>query len=538
MWFFGKSKNVLKAERDAYLNAYDEVATELNRDRRTSSIEVQGEVELLSFSKRFKLIANVRENIREFSLIGGWEDQFERNVIGKGQSLNIKTDVEGSADKANAWFRQWAKSPDAFDAHKSLGNLSRLWLTSYRRDGDVLVYFDHLGLINPGKTITFESDQLTTISNNSIDKKATQNWVSDFLNPFDRNTKDWSTWKERTGKITQSAGVLFSKFKVIIGYVVATGGGRAKSSCSFEINRDNTLNQKNECMVLPVTDCYLIYRTKRVNSYRGVTAYLAAINAIIDVKEILGFYKKRMKVQSSMALVYKTKGGDRLRNRAKAQGKDVPSITSAKTTPIKPLKNFINFFKGAIEEIDINDEITPIAMAADQQALQDVLKFIMQIEAWGQGLGRLYAHGVGESSYTAARAEANLTEVTFQDEKDLMSEFYDWLASQAFKYADSNNLATLPDNFKFTWTNWPTMPQIDPVKDTKASTDKLKAGLTTLENILGSEWKAILTQLGLEREEAEKLGLFLAEFNVKEDKNNDTSDEDDDTETIKGDTDE
>ena len=156
----GKQK---AAERRVRMNRgqYKIVDGFTERSIAPSSVETQGEDEILNSSRRGRLLNVTRNLMRNSSLFSTLMLQLESNVVG----TNGGKVILNFADAAHALavrkaFAAWTRNADFFDGN-DFNYLLKVFLKQEIIGGDLVIVFDSL-VEKSGKLIYFESDEIVS----------------------------------------------------------------------------------------------------------------------------------------------------------------------------------------------------------------------------------------------------------------------------------------------------------------------------------------------------------------------------------------
>jgi capsid protein len=469
----------------ALAGKYD--AVEANRYRRNPQVETKSEDEALDLRKRL-LSHNIGRDLeRNFAAARGIIHQFRVNVV--GSEGKIQVNIEGG-DEAAAWFNQeWARDCDFRDSLHWSTVLQNV-VAGCVREGDLLAVFDDGFIENSGKLIHFEADQIANLTPKEFTK-------------VDGYQDGW----------TQHAGIVRDKLGRVIGYL-ATG------------KRGMTVIDKVDDATLYPRDISRLPKNPwRLNQGRGVSAILTAATNFQDLYEILSKELQSAKVAAS--LVGYTKRKDAVTdwddpasgyaNLPENSGKDAATTgaegANADTPDQKNYERFEALTGGIWEYLDKEDEVEFPDFNRPNVHLAEFIESVLGHAGASMGLARAYTILRADSSYTSFRGDMILSWSTFYMlQKWLEREYADWVARKALTWAQANGkIASLPAGWErsISWA-WPTMPNVDELKEENAVKLALKNGSTDFSRLLGPDWKKKLAAYAEQINEIRALNLPLS----------------------------
>ena len=232
------------------------------------------------------------------------------------------------------------------------------------------------------------------------------------------------------------------------------------------------------------------------------------------LQDIYEMYMKELqtaKVQSSIAGVVKKK------NNAVASIIENEDMTSAdaidllggnaprsgNTGSAIMYDNFEALTGGFMEYLDSMDDFELLDFKRPQAAFAEFVKSATIRAGAALGLSKTYSTLTTDSSYTAFRGDLLMSWVTFATEqKRLERTVLDWLASKVLEFGGFD------PSLRAVWL-WPTMPQVDPEKDTRANLLKMKNGLVGYADVMGANWEESVAENAASVDYARQQGLNL-----------------------------
>lgn len=469
----------------ALAGRYD--AVETNKHRRQPQVETKSEDQTLDPRKRL-LAHNVGRDLeRNFSPARGIIHQFRINVVGADGKIQVNTP---DGENAAKWFNeQWAKDCDFRDDVHWSTQLQNI-IASSIREGDILAVFDD-GMTDEdtGKLILFEADQIASLAEAEFKK----------LPGYQNN------W-------TQDSGVVRDGMGRILGYI-ATG----KRGMSIIDKVDN-------CTFYPREYARLFKNPWRVNQGRGVPSLLTSATNIQDLYEILSKELQSAKVAAGLFGWVKredavtdfaepTTGAAFLPENAGKDAETTALESANGTDPAAPnYERLESLTGGYLEYMAPGDTAEFPDINRPNIHLKEFLDGVMGMAGASVGLARAYVLLRADSSYTSFRGDMVLSWATFYAMQKLLErQLADWVAINAIRWAIRKGLVKIASGWEraISWT-WPTMPNVDELKEENAKKQALKNGTTDFSQLLGPDWKKRLAGLAEQVNEIKRLGLPLS----------------------------
>lgn len=482
---------ILQKRLNKINNKYDAVDPNNEKLRRSPSAEIDSEEKILAPSYRGRGIAAARDLERNYSNAKSLVRQIKINTVGSLGKMRLNTAETELNSMVQDWFNgSYAKNCDARgDNH--LTDFYKLALISTLREGDVVAVFDDF-LFDDGKLWFFEADQMVEIIESEWNAQT-----------------DWVEVKNgKTIPLQQSQGVIYDSYGRVIAYAV-TGNSRGKQTVPLA-----------DAMIVPRGSAKHMMMPWRFNQLRGSADFLTIIGDMEDNYEMRAKELQTAKVASSMAGIVKKKDG--IEGSLMSMGLDPDKIIEDDTDSGEQVANAPVYDRlghltgGHMEYLADDDEFEFLKIDRPNLDTASFHDFMLQSSGSALGLAKAYSKLEADRSYTAFRGEMVMSWETFKDyQKWLERRLADWVAVKAITYAiRKKTLPRLPTGWedKVSWT-WPTMPQVDPVKENKGKETGLQNGLTDYSELLGPDWKKRMEALAEQKEYAEGLGLNLTSFN-------------------------
>jgi len=483
--------------------AYEGIGTgQDSRQRRAAPIEFAGEESQLSGYQRHQAVARGRDLHRNFGQVQAWEWQFALNVIGTGPKIRFHTDDERWNEVTARWFnRIWAATCDGKTAigarrgRRHLSALNRLELCTVLREGDVLCYFDRLGVMGgagaEGQVHYFESDHIVGIQKFSQH----QQQIQDHL--------------QMSGKPRQSEGVITDEWGRPYGYIVTPKAGQIEVPYS-------------DATILPHQDSTLLHCPWRVNQLRGVAPMLTVAGDLEDIRDFRGAVLMRARQQANLGIIVKCKNAIR-KAISRSDAGETATETAVTDTDAAAYKNYRNvekWVRGAIAYVNPEDDVSGLQLSGDSPEFSAMSEDVVNRSGYSLGLSRLHAGGKADASYSASMAEHNMGMLTWEHwRKWIERESLDWKAYKAIEWAiDTKKRPPVEGWSNFSWTGWPKSRGINPDREAKARATDLSTGVTDYSQLLGPDWKKHFDSLGEQIEYARgrniPLSLLAAEMSA------------------------
>ena len=470
-------------------NKYDATDSANEKKRRRAEIEFQGEDQLHNNYSRLKGINIARDLERNFTNARNLLKQFKLNVIGSDVKIKINTENDNINNAYADWFNgYYAKNCDSRD-DMPLTEIAQTIIATVKRDGDILVVFDDFDR-DDGRQIFFEADQICNVDAGQWSRQ--KNWT-EVVNG------------ERVPLIQENGVVTDSKGRTVA-YIASSKRGCAVVDMS-------------EASIFPTSVCKLIKSPTRFNQKRGIGELLTAANDLEDIYEMRAKELQSAKVASSIAGVVKKRDGieDAMLSSGIAADDvlDTADPGSAATTELKNYERFESLTGGFMEYLEDEDDFKILDFNRPNINAKDFFEFVLCSAGSALGLSKSYATLTPAGSYTAFRGDMLLAWTQFySDQKFMERRYFDWLAKKAISWAIRKGKllrSNLDWSNKISW-QFPKMPQVDPLKETNALNNAIKAGFTDFSEILGQNWKNKWSKFANQLQEARELELPLSVF--------------------------
>jgi len=470
------------------------------RKRRAPGIEFKGEDAQIAGATRLRSVAKARDTRRNYGGEKAAELQLGLNTVGTGPKIVVHLgDDEGNKAKAESWtrwFNGWFAKHSDGRGNRNLADQARIALNAVGREGDILVYFDDVGIIPraEGTLWYWEADQLPNLAKKSWDDNKTG--IADRLG--------------EPGPVAQKDGLIVDEYDRVRGYIAAKAAGvHGKTEMKYD-----------EVTILPADSCALLYNPWRINQRRGVSQTIEVANLYQDLERFAESMIQRSILQSYFAIKIK-KTDSVVEARDRAADNDSGSVPDETTTETGTrYKNWEKLSMNAIEYMDKDEDAEAMQLSGDLPDAEQLIEFFQGQAGWAQGMSAMYSTGKADASYSAAMAENNLTWALFNWwQKWAERYYYDWVAERAFAWGmatgriDPVETALWADSYS--WHGWPKKRAINPLQEAAARKTDLAIGAATYEDFWGPEWRKKLKLLGEQIQFSRDNGLFVSTFAPK-----------------------
>ena len=479
------------------LAKYDVTDPNVKKKRRRPQVERGKEETIQTHHQRLQAVNIGRDIERNYTSGRAQIHQIKVNVVGEMAKAQFNTEDEDWNKKAGDFFNgDWAHNCDSCE-DRHLSELGNLVIASVMREGNVVSLFDNL-LRDDGKLMFWEADQIVTVTQTE--------WANqkDHIDPLTGTDKK---------PYLQDNGVLRDKFGRVYGYCVTGKHGQ------------QTVSLK-DATILPRPAGKLLRLPWRFGQSLGIAPMLTAAAHLEDSYEMLAKELQSAKVQATFAGVIKqdnavmdfddptsTAGaGDLPEN----QGKTEAEIEEEQAGGGEE-KNYDRLEAltgGAMEYMERGDSWEPLKTERPNVHMQEFVDHVLASSGASIGLAKAYALLSADKSYTAFRGDMVLSWRTITWlQKWIERHFFDWAARQAIAWAVATgklDACTDPTWARRISWSFPTMPQVDPLKEEQAIRLRLKNGRTTYKELLGPDWENKLMQLDKEVRLLRKPDLTLA----------------------------
>lgn len=466
---------------------YDVVSTSGDGKRRTASIEIRSEDEILNASLRLKALSLTREGMRNAPQVRAIVQQLRVLIVGLlGGKLTLTTKDEEWNAAAQAAFSTCSKHIDFIDG-TCLNDSLKLIITALSAEGGDYAAVHDDGLLTGGKGSGkfrfFESDNIANF--------------------------DPSEFAVRFPGHTQSHGLIYSPEGRWVGIVLS---GKKRGKTIFSKDEAFTLTRDPDGSSY---DCPWHYgkRKWRLLQGRGISPQTVAIAALLDMYEIVSSEVVCGKLNSQIfAQVI-----DSLGITEGSDGSETVDSGAADEDAV-PVVDGEEAAAEVVEDDSDAVDTTAFTAASGAKVLNmpsgikmelldtkrpntNMIQFVEWLNGGAaavHGLARVYSGLKAETSYTAFRGEQTISWASIEEaQKELERGFLDWSGVRTLRWCiATGKLANGPSGWEtaLTWS-WPSMREVNEVDAQTAIGSKIKNYMTTYQALLGPNWKEILNQI-------------------------------------------
>lgn len=443
-----------------------------------STNESRTEDEILSPSKRGKLLDLTRNLVRNSSLFNTILGQITTNVVsttGGKIVLSVPDDELNSLLKKS--FFAYTRNVD-FYTGDSLNHLLKRVLREYIIGGDCLLLFDDKLVEDSGKIMFFESNEIVDVAKEEIEK--------------------------RYGKYaTQINGKVYSANGRHIGTVVSKSQRGSEladpSKCYFLKKDPNASSLENGWF----------HFSCNWREGRGVSQAASAIATIHQLEDLVQseLMASRRNSQIFCWLTQNNKPEEQLPS-AFDQTTDFESMSDEEIEAAVKQESedipTISFNRA--RENSVVYEALPDGVSAQQLQMQHPNSNIEVMVDWlanrcaaTLGLSRIFATGNPDDSNWRSNQLFSYPAI-LELQKDL-EQICDWIFNRYVKYLVSHSIVDVDANevMKYVDWTWKGIDSLDPVANETAIQMQLKNMTKTYKDVLGNDWQSKLQQSAFER---------------------------------------
>lgn len=444
-----------------------------------SSVETQGEDEILNAGRRGRLLDLTRNLVRNSSLFSTILLQLESNVVGtSGGKVVLDFPDEGANALMRRLFAAWTRNADFFDG-RDFNHLLKAFLRQQIVGGDLVIVFDHF-VEGSGKLVHFEADEVVNVAPDVLAR--------------------------HYGKgATQSLGKVYSASGRWVGTVVsksARGAEFADEGKCWFLKRDPDGSP---------LDCFWTQPSAawRRNS-RGVSPAATAVNTATQLEDLVlsELEASRKNAQTFCWIQSDAEDGDEpsaFGNDRDGDRMDVDSMTDDEVEKAvrdaadeegRVVLKAAHENAVAFQQLPSGYRATQLDTKHPNTNVETMTQYLSGRVAAVLGLSRAFA--TGNPTNDDFRAQQLLTAPAIvQYQKDL-ERICDWAFSNFARWAAARGLvdaAALPEDFTglVSW-EWKRLDSCDVVAAENANFMRLKNMTGTYQEILGNDWRTKLMQ--------------------------------------------
>lgn len=452
-------------ERQMYKNALTEVrsydAGKYDRlNRNWNAVNESGEMTDRYY--RDTVRARARDLERNSDIMNAQIYPFINNVVGKGFTLEAKTEDEELNDKIERLWVKWCKKENCdVTGSQSLREMARMAVRRKRVDGGILF----IKCSTPGGLLPFKLQAL------EVDELCETHFEP----------------KEKGMRVV--GGVEYDRYNRATGYWIK----------EYDINGYET----NAARYVKAEDVIFYFSKTRPSQIREMPEMAAEIGRIKELNGYIEAASVKERIAACLSVFIK---------------KAYPQNPLG--NPSKELKDYseVELTPGLITDLNQGDEIQVVNPGNGATDGAGFIRTMNRLISAGQGISyESAARDLTQTNYSSARQAAIEDEETFVPEQEkLKEEFLDVVYESFLKSAVLSGLLDIPDFFGntdyYTRHDWNRKPKkwIDPYKEARASQTALDAGLKTPVEIWaegGRDYKAVLDEMKKVQDYAEEIGL-------------------------------
>lgn len=490
-------------------NKYDALNPAVSTNRRTVSTKTKNPQQEINTKDRLTSINLGRDLLQNSAPANALITTFKNLVIGTDAGkIKAHTDNPERNKEIEAWWSHFCKNCDSRKDHNLRGLLDTV-LEAIFSDGDSLLVWDLLG---DKKLLVISADQLTEVK---PDQWATEKtWVE--TKPERQLDGSYKTVKT---PLKQYQGVLHNRY------------GIAKAFC---FTSESGLKQADRGQVTIVSaDNALLVKSPNTKSgqLRGVPELLKTAPLLADIKQLISLELESAKLASSLSAVVKhatpEDAVDSMYNVADDTGAstDIDSLIASLTDELgladtsNPSQTYpdIEAMATHFDYLGKDDSVEVLDHNRPNPDLENFVIWLTTQIGIAHGICKSLITGEVTKSYAGYRGELVQSWQTITRWQKSIETVLDWIASKAIESAFKSKEITRPPKgwqYALSW-QFPEMPVADPRHEVTAKTNAIKAGLTTYQETIGTDWDNKLTQLAKEVKRAKELELPLAIFETQ-----------------------
>ncbi len=486
---------------------YKVVSGRDQENRPLALAESGDEFKQLSQSERNRIISFARKLVRNSEQMEAILHQFEVQVVGTvgGKAVfdfgsdDLNDPIEVAMTDA---FASWASHCEFFDDY-SLNRLLKLALRTQILGGDLVLVFDDDLVENSGQIIAFEPDCIGNIPDDEFKRlfpgcSQTQGIIKNANSKTVGAIVSWSQRGQSVYNLRDATG------KISAWPLIKSAGTPWKDSL------------------------FIIYRhVWRFNQGHGSSGVWSALATLCDLTDLQGYEIQSAK-KNSQTIGQITKQDD-----AKDAEIDQDLNPDAYSPIADGSQNDAGIAEGnEDEEVDIDFEALNAAGCVYELMPKGVrmelldtkhpnsnmpqfITWLQRVAAYTLGLSSFHATGAANSSYSAAMAEIQLSQKSFDDAwHDLEAGILDWIIERWFQWSKRNGTLPvaekdLPPSWQRKCVQWQRPPQkaLNPVDEQRAFSEGLRNGSINALDIHGANWKRRLLENARIKKAHAALGL-------------------------------
>lgn len=454
--------------------------------------ETKGEDEILNNQKRGKLLDLARNAVRNNSTFNTILKQFDLQAVGtEGGKAVITFEDRDYAKEVREAFARWTRSADFFDG-LNLNTLLKLILKTEIIGGDLVLLFDDNLVTDSGKILVYEPDEIG-------------------------NTTEEALRKHYGAKAFQRLGRVYTPYSQFQGVIVSRSERGAEvfdPGKSYFLKRDPNGSVMDDLWMMP-------RNVFRVAQGRGVSPTTSSLSTIIDLQEYVGFEIAAAKKNAQTLAQVIQSAQEMEPPSAFDTDVDFSGMTDEEIEKVVSEEREAQTPTVTLDKINAAGCVYQVLPEGYRLELIDTkhpnvnsIEFVRWLAASSAapfGLTNVYATLKCDTSYTAFRGEQLIAQPAFEEAQHFLEQVCDWILYRWSKWAIRKGI--IEDKFDGDWLrrvswNWPTMKDVDVVKEQNAIALKLKNQTGSYAEIYGADWREKLEQIADEIRFCKEHGLI------------------------------
>ena len=454
---------LLVARYDSLKPSQTRKITEIRTDLSETEQNFSADKRILAYAK----CDNLYDNTSLASIL----DTAIRLTIGKRGGTPLFTGADG--ETLQRWFTQW-KRHAGYAEGESFYDVLALILRLVKLHGDCVVWCDPV--LTDGKIRIFDADQICNVA------------IPDF--------EHWKWEKGLPDDARQVEGVVVDGTGKVYGYFVT-------------MLRNHYSVNLSDAMFLPIDTCRRVAYHRKHTQYRGEpSAFLANEELTEDTKQRLKSEIAAAKLASELPLIVEQaegmdadqissliEGYGSIDELAEGTGIDAEQLgLLGKTSESKTFEAFEGH--AAVASVPNGTKVQNLNNSQrPSPQIQSFIDLLNDTNGRSLGVMSCLSRGRADNSYSSGQIEIEISWKQFEeDQKMLERDVIDYIMEVMFPNAEYEVF-------------WHTSIQIDPEKNAKTLDMEMRAGRTTLREILGTDWKLVIDELAEEKKYLKSKGL-------------------------------
>lgn len=412
--------------------------------------------------------ARARDLERNSDILNSVTGAFERNVIGGGYQIQVKTDNPELNKKIEKAWKKWCKKRNCdVTGTQSLNQIIRMAVVRKKVDGGILF----------------------------VKRYTSEGFVPFQLQMIEVDELDLSSVQPRNAGNKVVGGIEYNSFNKPVGYFIR----------QYDVDGYT----QREPVYIEAKDVIFYFTKHRPSQLREISDMAHTIPRIRDVNEFMTAVSVKERIEACLSIFIKkalpTTGIGR--PNGPAAGADRVSYEGKTISP------------GMIKEMNVGDEIqvvNPSGQGADATSFTK-----LQLRQVGAGQGISYeatSRDMAESTYSSSRQGLIEDDLTYQKDKELLIEILDEIYETFIISAvlcgelDIKDFWSNKDKYlDHEWIQEP-KPWIDPQKESNANKTALQTGQKTYKQIAaenGRDWRSQIDDMAEVIEYGKEKGIDM-----------------------------